>query len=473
MENQLAIILVVGIFVVTYLFFYLFFVSKQKKQELKVVSLLEERESLKEQLESSLVDTAEETKSSKSTLVFEQTKKIESLENEVSKQKRRIKELKLIAQSATMAQQDFLSNVTEELTAPVHYISKTSTTLKESTKESATAQVAQNILNASQKLLVILHDIVDLSKIQAKTFEVVENVADINYILSKLIESKQRVAEKKSLKLTLEVDEKLPGFLMIDASKVENILENLIDNAIRFTQDGYVKVNIIVENSYVASNTVDVAFYVEDTGAGISQEFQDKVFDAFVKVDKEENQASQTVGLGLAIDKKVAQLMKGDITFKSETNTGSIFRFILRGVEVPLWSSQDIESDENIDFSIIRENAKIMLVAQYNQNYETIVNAFQESKVTFFDYLDFRDAVGTLKQENIDLIFIDVEILNIDDGAVSKVIASTTKAFIVPLVQGRVKEVDAFTFMLTPSGYLKKPISKTELFKLSLRLLNS
>jgi two-component SAPR family response regulator len=165
--------------------------------------------------------------------------------------------------------------------------------------------------------------------------------------------------------------------------------------------------------------------------------------------------------------------MQGDITFKSEISKGSVFRFSLRGLEIPLWSSADRTEDENVDFSLLREDAKIMIIAEYNKNYQTIVDAFQTSEATLFAYSDFRDAVQTLRDETVDLVFIDVDILNNDEGAVSKVLANMTKASIVPLVTSRIKEIDFGSTALKPSGYLKKPLSKSELFKISLRLLNS
>lgn len=474
MENELTIIIIVGIFVLTYLFLYFYFNTKQKKQELAIRILLKEKESLKAKLEDvESIPQAEDKTNSKSVLVYEQTKKIEHLESKVARQRKRIHELKLIAQNANMAQQDFLSNITEEVTTPVNSILSSSTLLKEKAKDSKTSQVLENIVASSNKLLLMLNDIVDLSKMQAKTFEIHESIVDVKFLLSSLVDKKQKVADEKNLDLILKVDETLPDFLLIDTAKTEDILDNLIDNAIKFTQEGYVKINVLVDNMNIVTNTVDISFYVEDTGAGISQEFKDQIFGVFERVVNKEDKASQTVGLGLSVDKKIALSMQGDITFKSEVSKGSVFRFSLQSVEIPLWSSDDIEEDENVDFSLLREDAKIMLIAEYNKNYQTVVNAFEESEAKLFAYSDFREAMPTLKDEKVDVVFIDVDILNNDEGAVSKVLASMTQASIVPLVTSRVKEIDFGSTASKPSGYLKKPLSKSELLKISLRLLNS
>jgi|GEM_PF-3537465 len=478
MENELIVIIIIGIFIVSYFLLYLFFTKKHKKQEALIAALLQDKESLSKKNEDKKEDketlsALDESKNSKSILVYEQTKKLEFLESEVLRQKKRISDLKHIAQNANMAQEDFLSNITQEIKLPVESILYDYSELKLKIKDEKSTLLLENIKKSSQRLLVILNDIIDLSKLQAKTFDIVEDVVDINFLISSIFEKKKKIAKEKSLDFTLKVDEKLPNYLMLDASKVEDILENLIDNAIKYTKDGSVKINVLVDTLNTALNSVNFSFYVEDTGAGIAQEFQNKVFGAFVKVENSDEKTSQTVGLGLSIDKKIAQLMHGNITFKSDGSKGSVFRFSLSNVEIPLWSKDEVDGDESVDFSLMRENTKVLLISEDNDDYETIKDAFSKSKVTLFFYSTLREAFQTLKNEEIDLVFVDVEILNNDDGAGSKVIARISNASVVPLVTTRVKELELANTPLKPSGFLKKPLSQSELFKISLRVLNT
>ncbi|MBN2815970.1 MAG: hypothetical protein JXQ67_04755 [Campylobacterales bacterium] len=472
MENGLTIALIVTVFVVTYLFLYLYFTSKQKVLEKKLIASLHESESLKKKVESFGVSSKEDVKGSKSTLVIEQTKKIEFLESEVAKQKKRLRELKVIAQNATMAQQHFLSKVTEEITRPLYKVLNDTQTLQKSLKEQSSLNTLTHISVNANHLLQLLTDIVDLSKLQAKSFEVSENIVDVHYLLSSVIKRFASLAEKKSLKLIFEIDEKVPDFLYIDGTKVEQILENLIENAIKYTQEGYVKLNVLVDNVEPTTNTIGVSFYVEDTGAGITQEFQDKVFSVFEHVNQAENESAQTIGLGLAIDKKIALAMGGDITFKSENSKGSVFRFRLSDVEMVLHNESDDSEQKAPDFNLLKEDTKVLLVAEYNKNYETIVESFENSNVTLLAYSDFRDIMPLLQTQKINMILIDVEILTNDEGAVAKVLAGRTGIAVVPLIHSRVKELDFSNTPLTPKGFLKKPISKAELFKVSLRVLN-
>lgn len=472
MKNEYGILIVV-IFIAGYFLLFLLFNARQKKQNAELKALLEEKKSLEARVlsnEEKLLSF--DSKSNKTTLAYEQTRKIESLEADVLKQKKRIHELRLIGQNASMTQHNFLSNITSEIKRPVVSVLNSCTILQTKLQDKTSLNELKKITYASNLLFEMLSDIVDLSKIEAKTFEISENVVNLRFLLNKIIEKKQNLADKKSLLLTLEIDEKLPDFLMLDALKVEAILDNLIDNAIKFTQEGYVKVSLSVDEINVATNTLLLSIDVEDSGEGIAQEFQDKVFKVFENLDDVEHNSSEKIGLGLSINKKIALLMHGNITLESEVSKGSIFKFTLADVEIALLSAEDSD-EENSDFSLIKADSKVMIVAEYNKNHQTILDAFENTQVELFSYSDLREAIETLKSKTIDLIFIDVEILNIDDGAVSKVLSHMTYAGVVPLVHDRIKEITFTNKTLHPVGFLKKPISKSELFKISFKVLNS
>jgi len=472
MENKLIIAIVILLFIVSYLFLYLYFSAKEKALRKELRRALEESVGVQNDSTHIRYELDEKTRS-KSTLVYEQVKKIEFLESEVLKHKKRISELKRIAQSATMAQQDFLSNVTEEITRPLEKILKESEHLQSLLKDTHQQSTLKSIILNATTLFTLLKDILNLSKMQAKTFEVDEQITDIHFLLRKLIDKKELLAREKALRLTLEIAEDIPPLLFIDAQKVEEILENLLDNAIAYTQDGYVRLNVLLDELERSSNTVSLSFYVEDTGAGIAQEFQDKVFSAFETLESKEQTHTQALGgLGLAIDKKIALAMGGDITFKSEKAKGSIFRFRLANIEMSLLDASN-QSSISSDFSLLKEGRNVVLVAEHNESYETIVQAFGNSNVKCFAYSDFRDATELFTTHKIDMILIDVAILLNDEAAVSKVIASRTKAPVVALVSGRVKEIDFKHSVVKPSGFLQKPLNRYELFKISLRLLNS
>lgn len=473
MEYEFLLIALIVVLISISLLLYAFFLLKQKKQTQEIEKLLEQRDALNEKLHNSQPHLVKEVKGSKSTLVYEQTKKIEFLESELTKHKNRLNELKVLAQNASTIEHDFLSNIQEELLFPCKTIQKTSLSLQEKIKSTTILSELDAIVKASHSLFWILSDTLDLSKIQAQRFELHPSAADIYFLISSLVEKKEKAAQEKGVALTLEVDEKFPNYLFLDAKRIQNILEHLIDNALQFTQDGFVKVNAVLESENTARNSVNISFTVEDSGSGISEETQSRLFSFFEKKEIQAESLSQSLGLGLSLDKKIARLMHGDISFKSELAKGTIFTFLLKDVEIPLWSSEDGVTVQGVDFNLLKEDAKIMLVAEHNKNYETIVDAFDSTAITLFAYSDFREAMQTLKNESVDLIFIDIDMLNNDDGAVAKVLLSTTNAAVVALVDTQISEIEFAQTALKPSGYLKKPLSKSELFKISLRLLNS
>lgn len=471
MKNEYMIVLLV-LFCIVIFALYLFFKIKEKEQDEKIRDLCRVRDDLNLQLSATTRSSSSEVKNFKTTLVYEQTKKIEFLEAEVLKRKERNSELRIIAHNASMVEQNVLTNITDEIQTPLLSILDSCRLLQTQLKDKTSRNQLNNIRDSSNNLLQMLQKLTDLSKIQAETFEIVEKTTDIHSLLQSTLESKQKQADAKSLSLTLNIDKRVPEFLLLDASKVKTIFENLLDNAIKFTQEGSVKVDVVVDAIDSATNTVSLSIHVEDTGVGIEPQSQQKIFEVFENFKNRESNLSESKGFGLSVDKKIALFLDGDITLKSELGKGSIFTFSLSNVEMALWNAQDLEK-ENVDFSLLKEESQIMVVAPKDANYQTILEAFQSSKVELFAYSDLREAMETLKDRRIELIFIDVDILNRDDGAVSKVLTKITTAAVVPLVTSRIKEIDFKDTQLKPMGFLKKPISKSELFKISFKVLNT
>lgn len=460
MKNE-YIILILSLLVLISL--YLFFRIREKEQNEKIRDLCKVRDDLNLQLANTKeIVRPSESNNPKSTLVYEQVKKIESLEAEVLKRKQRNANLRIIAQNASMAQQNFLANIRDEIQKPLFSVLDSCQLLQLQLKDKTSRNQLNNIRSSSNNLLLMFQKMIDFSKMEADAFEIVEKITDIHSLLKSILETQQKKADAKSLILTLDIDKKLPTFLLLDRVRVEAIFKNLLENAIKFTDKGSVRVNVEVDRIDSAANTLNFSVHVEDTGIGIDSESQEKIFEVFGKLK----------GFGLSIDKKIASLLGGDITLKSEPSKGSTFKFSLSHVEIALLDDE-VADNGNVDFSLVKAHSKIMLIAEYNKNHQTIMDAFEETKAELFAYSDLREAIQTLKDETIDLIFIDVDILNRDDGAVSKVLRQMTKAGIVPLVEERVKEIDFKDKVLKPVGFLKKPISKSELFKISLKVLNA
>jgi len=450
--------------------------SSKKIKELETE--LQESQTRVSQLDKEVLDLKERLKEKEEIqstgFMRQQLKKIESLEEQVLKQKQRIQETKSIAQDATQVKYDFLSNIRHEIRTPMNSILAFADMLVHDLQDKTRQSYAKNIFASGHKLLALMDNIIELSKLESGSFEIKEKAVDIHLLFNLIVNEQKALAFNKGLELTLEIDEKLPNSLIVDDARIKEILINLIDNAIKFTQKGYIKVRVVVDKYDKVQHTLDFSIVVTDSGMGIDAINHQKIFEIFEKRENANEVEFQGTGLGLSINRKVARIMNGDITVNSRLEIGSTFTFSLRGVEIVLSNDAVQEDSVKVDFSLIRPSgANIMVVDDTDESREIIKDAFLNSSVKVFTYDHPRQAIESLAVTKYDLIFIDINILSVDDNAVSKVIAKMSKAPLVTLTSTSLKNIDFMTGGANVVGHLKKPLSKVELFKIAIKILNT
>jgi len=473
LEYQLIIVVSISFLLIATVVF-LSLVKKKKLKE-KIELLSEEISDLHEKLRSAKIKVVElETKSNKTSYVADQIQKIATLNDEVSRQKNRVQEAKAIAQEASMVKYDFLTNVSHEIRTPMNSILVFAELLSSEIKDKKLLTYSNNIFQSGHKLLSLLDDVVELSKIESGGFELETRAVDMRLLLENIIQEQKNLAIKKGLKLTLEIDETLPISLIVDAQKIKDILYNLVENALKFTQTGYVKLKVKVKRVDIQNNKIDIVLTVEDSGIGIEKSNQEKIFKIFEKREESTELELQGTGLGLSINQKMARLMNGELSVESRVNVGSCFSFVLYDLEIVLVGAEDEIDEQSIDFSLISpDGASIMVIDENIESQETIKGSFLNTAVKVYGYHYPRDAIERLRSEKIDLIFIDIDIFSIDENAVAKVIAKMSEATVVTLTQTTLKNIVFEEGGAKVVGHLKKPISKVELFKISMKELNS
>lgn len=442
-----------------------------QKIELLESEILELNETVN--LQTKEINTLEK-KSKKTSYASEQINKIQELKNELEKQKRRVQEAKSIAQEANMVKYDFLTNVSHEIRTPMNSILVFAELLSNELSQKKFVSYADNIFHSGHKLLRLLDDVIELSKLESGNFKLQEGAVDIHNLFESIVEEKKSVARSKGLKLLLEIDDKVPLSLICDAKKLTDIISHLVDNGLKFTQVGFVKVKVKVQKENLKNNNVDLLIYVEDSGIGISKESKESIFKIFQKREGSTELELQGTGIGLSINQKMASLMNGTLSVESKLGVGSRFIFLIRALEVVLVSASDERVEQRVDFSLVcPKGANVMVIDEDEESHKAINDAFKLSSVKVFNYRDPRDAVAKLKESKIDLIFIDVDIFSVDENAFSKVIAMMSSAAVVTLTQGNIKNIAFSDAGARVAGHLKRPISKVELFKLSIKELNS
>lgn len=253
-------------------------------------------------------------------LFQEQTEKLQFQQIELVSQNRELEIQRVQIEEANKLKSEFLTNMSHELRTPLNSIIALTRVLELQTKEKLSdeeVKYLQIIDKNSKELLRLINDILDLSKIEAGKMEYYIQPTDIKMILNGIIEGLTPLADEKHLSLYLEVPENIPNF-ETDPMKLQTILRNIISNGVKFTQTGYVKTVVNVENQ-------EIRIKVIDTGIGISEKSIPYIFDEFRQGDGSYSRRFEGTGLGLAIVKKLVAALNGTVEVKSKINAGSIF----------------------------------------------------------------------------------------------------------------------------------------------------
>lgn len=235
-------------------------------------------------------------------------------------------EAKDAADRANRSKSEFLANMSHEIRTPLNGIIGLTQLMQDTPLTSKQEDYLRKIKTSSRVLLDVLNDILDYSKIETGHFEI-ENVP---FVLDDIFKSMTDIfslrAEEKGLELYFEIGPEVPASFLGDPLRLSQVLNNLLGNAIKFTQQG--EVHIRIEALARTKTDILLAFYVRDTGIGISGE--NNIFDAFIQADNSTTRKFGGTGLGLAISRKIVRAMSGDITYESTPGQGTVFKFTVR-----------------------------------------------------------------------------------------------------------------------------------------------
>ncbi len=376
-------------------------------------------------------------------------------------------EAKDVADTANKAKSEFLTNMSHEIRTPLNTILGFTEILSVKEADTYKKRCLSSIFSSGTSLLNLINDVLDLSKVEAGQLQLEYSVVSSRMLFNEMEAVFGQKIRDKGLKFILDTPSDLPSALMIDESRIRQILINLIGNAIKFTESGYIKLS--AQYHYPKSlqhSTIDFIFSVEDTGIGIPLDQQDYIFGAFSQMKGQKTSDYGGTGLGLSITNRLIEIMGGEIILTSEVGKGSIFNIVLKNVEIASIDIIELNSSEQIDLSsILFEKCKVLIVDDIELNRELIRDYLVDYDFTLFEAINGKEAIEEAKAQKPDLILLDMKMPVMDGYEASTLLKEDDVLKNIPIiaVTASAMKKDQKAISKLCDSYLKKPVNKTDL----------
>ena len=267
---------------------------------------------------------------------------------------------KKVAQNATRAKADFLANMSHEIRTPMNAIIGMS---EMAMREEISPEVMNDLYQiqaAGKGLLAIINDILDFSKIESGKMEIVPAEYEWMSMVNDVVNIVRTRIGNKHLKLLIELDHSIPHRLFGDDIRIKQVLVNLANNAVKFSESGFVRLKIERGKQNAAQGRIVLTFSVEDSGIGIKEEDMGKLFGTFQQVDTKRNRSIEGSGLGLSISAQLVTLMGGELGVSSEYGVGSKFYFTIEQQIVEVAPSLVLEEKHTLQVAVVSANQYVL-----------------------------------------------------------------------------------------------------------------
>jgi len=428
-----------------------------------IAELLIIRKKLK-QKNNTINDQNEEIKSQKDELENHRN----HLEKLIEERTLELKIAKEKAEESDRLKSSFLANMSHEIRTPMNAIIGFTNLLDEPHYEHTDKnEFKKHITHNCYTLLHLIDDIIDIAKIEAGQLKIKKRNSNINTILQELLDTfntHKLAIQKEHIKISIKNSpDDTQISLYTDPVRLQQILSNLIDNALKYTESGKIEFGYILEDKLIK-------FYVSDTGIGLSADQQKRIFNRFIKLEDNKEKLYRGAGLGLAISKNLVSLLGGEIGVKSELHVGSTFYFTIPNIK---------DLDATVQLSPPEKKTpywpgKTILIAEdENSNFAYFKMLLSKTKANILHAITGNEAIELTNNQSVDVVLMDIKMPEMDGLEATRIIKSKNKNLpIIATTAFAMEDDDKTCLEAGCDTYISKPINEEKLLETIGRFLN-
>jgi PAS domain S-box-containing protein len=381
----------------------------------------------------------------------------------IKENEKQLKIAKEQAEQMSKAKSEFLANVSHEIRTPMNAILGFSEILLDKVENHKHKEQIKAIISSGRTLLSLINDILDLSKIEAGRLDFEFEPMNFNHKITEIQQLFEPKIQQKQLALEIITSPDIPNFIFMDEVRFHQILFNIVGNAIKFTDRGYVK----IESKAIrkSNKKFELIIEIEDSGIGIPNDQLDRIFEVFTQQSGQSNRSYEGTGLGLAITKKLLEKMNGEISVKSKVGKGSSFTILFHDIEEAEGIHTTDKPIDTTDKNVVFDNSTILIVDDIDFNIQVARQLLEYEGLNFLESNSGEKALEILEFEKPDLIFMDIRMHGMSGISATEIIKNRPEWKNIPVIAltASALQHDEQQIKKMFDGYIRKPASKKDL----------